>query len=72
MLQILVSSNSIDVNIEYKFIRDLNIPYEYTLYQVEKKTPLHIAVERNNVEAVRLLLSHKSIDVKKMSSLKIE
>lgn len=70
MLELLLASNDIDINIECKSVKDVEKPYIYISNQVEKKTPLIVAVDEENVCAVKLLLAQKKIDVNKKSSLK--
>lgn len=58
------------ININYFFIK-----FYYKFHQIPKniffnKTALHIAVELENIEIVKLLLKHKNIDVNINSILK--
>ena len=72
MLELLLTSPKIDINIEYKISKDTDKPYCYHVDQFEKKTPLQLAIENENVNAVRLLLSHNAIDINKMFIFKLD
>ena len=51
MLELCLSFPQVNVNIEQKIVKILRIYFN----TIEKMTPLHIAIEKENVNAVRLL-----------------
>lgn len=68
IIKLLLSNRKIDVNLRYEIInKDYRLKNhwkgENDNETVEKKTPLQIAIEKNNIKIINLLLAKKMINV---------
>ena len=78
LIQLLLNTNNIDVNIKTYESFDLQRWVDYTNFCRDavsydkyfistEKTALYIATEKNNLEIVKLLINHKDIQVNELS-----
>lgn len=63
IVKLLIDSNKININ---------EICYSYRYQQYKEKTPLFIAVEKSNIEIVKLLLNNDDVDINMKYVSKIE
>lgn len=60
------------IKLHYKFEWNFNNHFYHVKILIIQKTPLHIAVEKENERIIKLLLLHKKIDVNLFGLLKNE
>lgn len=72
MLEMLLSVDEIDINIPMTINASISKPYYFEQNTTEKKTPLQLAIECNNLNAIRLILeSRHALAINKYSSFKL-
>ena len=67
IINLLLTKDNIDVNIPYIlnqfYIKFKIISFNSIRNRIQEKTPLHLAVEKNYIKIIKILLAHKNIDV---------